>query len=513
MSAVVTRCDQLEDDLELTAQVVIVGSGAGGSVLAARLATAGVDVVVLEAGGHHTREDFTRVDERWSYPNLYQERGARATADLGITILQGRGVGGGTLINWTTCYRTPARILEHWRATHGTTVTEAELTPHWEAVEERLGIERWPVPPNANNGALQRGCTALGWESHILRRNVRGCANSGLCGLGCPFDAKQAMHLTFLDDAQKAGARIYSDVQVQRIERDGNRATGVVGRAMRRGSEHETGRTVRVRAPVVVASGGAINSPALLLRSGIDPNGLVGKRTFLHPVVAMLAQHPQRVDPYRGAPQSVSSHEHIDRGPGRLGFFLESAPLQPMLAASSVWASGTQLHELMRSLSHLSVVIALSVDGIVPGDDGGTVSLRHDGRIRVDYPIREALHESLRAAHLACARVLLASGADRVLSTHIDPVELTSEADLPALEAASFGLQQHGMFSAHQMGGCPMGADPERHVVDLDLAVRGIDGLFVVDGSVLPTALGVNPSQTIYGLAHWIAPTIRASLG
>ena len=324
-----TSCAALTQDLELDAEVVIIGSGAGGSVLAARLSAMGRDVIVLEAGGHHTSADFRRVDERWSYPALYQDRGARATTDLGITILQGRTVGGGTVVNWTTCFRTPDRILEHWRAVHGTELTTEALRPHFEAVESRLGIEPWALPPNGNNDVLRRGCEALGWEHEVLRRHVRGCANTGLCGLGCPVDAKQGMQLTYLADAEASGARVYCDVEATRVRVEAGRAVGVDARAMVRGADRALGPVVRVRAKQVVCSGGAINTPALLLRSGLDRGGLVGRRTFIHPVVAVLGSHPTKIAPYQGAPQSVSSHQFIDRGPDRVGYFLEVAPLQP----------------------------------------------------------------------------------------------------------------------------------------------------------------------------------------
>jgi choline dehydrogenase-like flavoprotein len=504
----------LDADLDRQVDVCIVGSGAGGSVLAARLAQAGLDVLVLEEGGLHGRNDFLRPDERWSYPNLYQERGARSTADLAITVLQGRAVGGGTLVNWTTCFRTPDRILAHWRREHGTELTSEVLAPHFEAVEARLGIEPWPEGlVNANNDVLRRGCTMLGWETVTLSRNVRGCANTGMCGLGCPVDAKQAMHLTFLADAVAAGATVISDARVDRLEQSGGRVVRAVGSLMERGADRPGPRTLSVRAKVFVSAGGAINGPALLLRSGLSGGGRVGRRTFLHPVTAMIGQHAERVAAFSGAPQSVSSHHHVDRGPEEYGFFLEVAPMQPMLIASAGWTGGPGLNDTMQALPNLSNVLALQVDGLLVGDEGGTVSLKPDGRARLDYPIGPALVRSMRDAHLASARIQLAAGALAARSSHVDPVFVRSEADLPKLGSAAYGAHQHGIFSAHQMGGCGMGADPTRHVIDLQFRYRGLDNLFVVDGSALPTALGVNPSQTIYGLAHFAADHVRAAVG
>lgn len=498
----------LEDDVERTCDVAIVGSGAGGSVLAARLAARGLEVVVLEEGGAHGRQDFKRPDETWSYPNLYQERGGRATADLAITILQGRAVGGTTVVNWTTCFRTPERILAHWRREHGLTLTADALAPHFEAVEDRLSIATWPAEvANPNNRILQRGCEALGHEWGSLRRNVKGCADSGLCGLGCPVDGKQAMHITYLADAQRTGAVVFSDVRVVRLEREGRRVVAVHGVTMQRGADRPAGRRVVLRPKVTVVSGGAINTPGLLLRSGFE-HPMIGRRTFLHPVIAVLARYDERIEPFRGAPQSIGSHAFIERG-DEMGYFLEVPPLQPMLTASAGWTSGPELMGLMRDLPHVSGIIALHVDGLHP-EDGGTVSLRSDGRIRVDYPVHDRLVRAFRDSHEQVARIHLAAGAREVVTTHAPAQFLRSVDDLPGLRARAFGAHAHGIFTAHQMGGCAMGEDPARHVVDRGLAVRDHDDLFIVDGSVLPTSLGVNPSETIYGIAHWASEGIAA---
>lgn len=492
--------------VDRSCDVCIVGSGAGGSVAAARLAALGLDVIVLEAGGSYRRPDFVRPDERWSYPNLYQERGGRATADQAITVLQGCGVGGGTLVNWTTCFRTPERILAHWRAEHGVELASDALAPSFESVEQRLNISTWPAErANANNRTLSRGCEALGWSWIALRRNVRGCADSGLCGLGCPVDGKQAMHLTYLADAAAAGASLYSGVRVQRLVVERGEVVRVEGVTQQPGTDRDAGERFTVRPRLTVVSGGAINTPALLMRSGIRHPAL-GRRTFLHPVIAVLGRYAERIAPFYGAPQSISSHAFIERE--GIGFFLELAPMQPMLAASAGWASRGVLARMMRDLPHLSGILALHVDGLLPGDEGGTVTLKADGRPRLDYPTRPALVEAMRASHEVVARIHLAAGAEWVGTTHRRTVEITRESELPRLGQRSYGALEHAIFSAHQMGGCAMGADPERHVVDPQLAVRGVGRLAVVDGSVLPTALGVNPSQTIYGLAHHFAPSL-----
>ena len=512
MSGSIRRGRDLTVDQTLDCDVCIIGSGAGGSVLAAGLAKAGRDVVVLEAGSWLTRRDF-ELHESEAFVNLYQERGGRATADRAITVLQGKSVGGSTTINWTTCFRTPQRILDHWAEHHGSTLTVEEMIPHWEAIEERLNIHRWdPAAANNNNRKLLEGCEALGFEVAPLRRNVKGCANSGYCGMGCPVNGKQSMHLTYLPDAVHAGARIFANTQAERLVMEGRRVAAVRCSVRDEYTGRDTGVKVTIRPKITVCSGGAINSPALLLRSGLNKNGRVGRRTFLHPVIGIASFYDEPVYPFYGAPQSIGSHHFIDRGPDRFGFFIESAPLHPALASTSQPLFGDGARRYMARLPYIGILIALHVDGLLPSDEGGTVTLKSNGSPSLDYPISDELIEGFTASHEVLARISLAAGASEVGTLHRTPLTFHSEADLQQLQSAPYGAFEHSIFSAHQMGGCSMGPDPATSVVDGDLRHHTVEDLFVIDGSVLPTALGVNPSQTIYGLAHRARAAVLATL-
>lgn len=493
----------IKRDETVSCDVCIVGSGAGGAVLAAGLVEQGHKVVMLEEGGYYDQDNF-KLNEGDAYFNLYQDRGTRATADLAITVLQGRSVGGSTTINWTTCFRTPPRIMSHWEEHFGIKDINAEtLAPHFDEVEKRLGIQEWPLERvNENNKVLVDGCKKLGWEVSPLRRNVRGCANSGYCGMGCPIGAKQAMHRTYIQDALDLGLTVYSDVRAENFEWEGRRVKTLRGRVLDRETSKPTGPQLTVKAKVFVSSCGAINGPALFLRSKLTGNGHVGRRTMLHPVVAVTGLHEQEILPFYGAPQSAGSHQFIDRGADKVGFFLESAPLHPALASLGFTGFGDLQGEYLEQLAHTGVLLALSVDGLLPNDEGGTVSLRDDGRIRFDYPVGDHLKESFRAAHKVMTQINFAAGAKQVASAHVEPIIMSSKSDISRLQKAEYGAFKHGIFSAHQMGGCAMGADPSKSVVDDQLKFHTMDNLYVVDGSVLPTALGVNPSQTIYGLAH-----------
>ncbi|HEX9508741.1 MAG TPA: GMC family oxidoreductase N-terminal domain-containing protein, partial [Myxococcales bacterium] len=203
------RGEQISSDVEVSCDVCVVGSGAGGSVLALELVSRGFSVVMLEEGGHHTQREFD-LTEATAFPNLYQELGNRTTDDLSISILQGRSVGGGTTVNWCSSFRTPKRILDHWRDVHGVEgLSEEALAPHWEAIEKRLHIAEWPEERmNRNNRVLWEGLGKLGYSRGLIRRNVHNCANLGYCGMGCPIDAKQSMLVTLIPDAVEKGLTV-----------------------------------------------------------------------------------------------------------------------------------------------------------------------------------------------------------------------------------------------------------------------------------------------------------------
>jgi choline dehydrogenase-like flavoprotein len=509
----IVDASELRRDADERPDVCVVGSGAGGAVMAARLAARGLRVVVLEEGGHFP-PDSLQMDESWAFPNLYQEGGARATADLSISILQGRALGGGTLVNWTTSLRPPARVLRHWAQVHGVNgLDEATLAPHFEAVEQRLRVQPWPVDDaNANNRMLWEGAGALGWSRETTRRNVTGCQALGYCGTGCPVGAKQSTDLTYVADAVRDGARVFTRARVVRLEKSGRRISAVQAQA-RDATGKPTGRKVVVRPRLVVLAAGAVGTPEILLRSGYDPSGRVGKRTFLHPVVASFALFDRPIQPFYGAPQSIASHHFADRGPGKAGFFVETAPVHPLLAGISVGGFGAVHEEQMAGLASSNALIALAIDGFLPEEEGGTVSLRRDGRVRLDYPIRPPIWEALREGNKALARMQLAAGARLVRSLHEDPVVIRSEADLGLLDRAPWEPLRVAVFSAHPVGGCALGRDPERSVVDSRLRLHWLENVYVVDGSVFPTSLGVNPQETIFAVAHWASDHIAAASG
>ncbi|MDB4987090.1 MAG: Oxidoreductase, family, partial [Myxococcaceae bacterium] len=362
-------------DTTLECDVCIVGSGAGGAHVAQRLATQGKHVIVLEDGGFHASNSFDMTELNMTR-RLYQEAGARGTADQSIQILQGRAVGGTTVVNWTTCFRTPKRVFEYWREHHGVEGPSYDaLVPHWEQIEKRLNVAKVTLETvNKNNQVSYRGAKKLGWSVDLLSRNVKNCASTGYCGMGCPIDAKQSMLVTMLPEAVRAGADLYANAWVTRLTRDHRKCTGVIAKMRDPVTDKPTGITLTVKAKVVVLSGGAINTPALLLRSEFDANGRTGMRTFLHPAVSGLGVHEERIEPFTGAPQYVYSDQFVERGPDKIGILLEGAPLFPVMLGSSA-PFGAEKQAMMDLLPNMSLTIALLHDGFDPQnfDDGAMV--------------------------------------------------------------------------------------------------------------------------------------------
>lgn len=502
-------------DHEIECDVVIVGSGAGGGVTAEILAQAGLAVAIVEEGPLLGSSDF-HMREREAYPGLYQESAARQTLDKGITILQGRCVGGGTTVNWTSSFRTPARTLAHWSGAFGlATCTEASLAPWFARIEERLAIAPWATPPNENNDVLRRGAQKLNIATGAIRRNVKGCANLGYCGMGCPLNAKQSMLVTTIPAALDRGAILVQRASVSRLVMDGDRIVACEARGVERNGAPPGAYRVRLRARHYVLAAGAIGSPAVLLSSGApDPHQILGRRTFLHPTVVSGAVFPQKVEGYYGAPQTIYSDHFLDAAPldGPIGFKLEVPPVHPILAGITLPGFGAEHARWMKRFPHLQVVIALLRDGFHAESPGGQVVLRSGWPV-LDYPVTDYVWAGVRRAYLAMAEIQFAAGAESVMPLHESATPATSWREARSvIEGLALRAVMPRVVSAHVMGGCAMGGDPRQSVVSEAGRHHQLANLSVHDGSVFPTSLGANPQLTIYALAARMATTLAQGL-
>jgi choline dehydrogenase-like flavoprotein len=493
----------LDENRTLQADVAIVGSGAGGAVAAEILSKSGLRVVIIEAARLKSSDEFN-MDEGEAYRDLYQEGAARASKDGSLAILQGRAVGGTTVVNWTSSFRTPAQTLDYWKSRFGVDgLSRAELDPWFETMEQRLKVSKWVMPPNANNNALKVGCEALGWSWGVIPRNVDGCWNLGYCGTGCPTNAKQSMLVTTLPGAMQHGATLIHSAEARTLEHNGSKATAVVCQALD-ARKRPTGRTVRVEAGTIIAAGGGINTPAFLMRSGVpDPHQRLGKRTFLHPTTLVLGDFEEAVAGYYGAPQSLYSDQFTwrDGVSGKIGYKLEVMPTHPGLLSSLIGGYGQLAREQVNRIPHYAAAIAMTRDGFHAQSEGGQVEVDRHGDPVLDYLLNDYVLDGFRHSHLTMTEMLFAAGAQAVRPGHGDaPFYRSWKEAREHLAGLKYAPGLAGAGSAHVMGGCTMGSDLKQCLTDNDGRYHHLDNLYVFDGSVLPTSLGVNPQLTIYGI-------------
>lgn len=496
---------RLEQDITLEADIAIVGSGAGGGTSAEILSAAGFKVLLIEEGPLRSSRDFD-MQEPAAYASLYQEAIGRTSKDGAITILQGRAVGGSTLVNWTSSFRTPTQTLEHWAREHAVKGLSTEtLTPWFERMEQRLGIEPWQLPPNANNQVIRDGCEALGYSWAVIPRNVRGCWNLGYCGMGCPTNAKQSMLVTTIPASLDAGGELLYLARAERLVVDRERVTALECLAMDARGAAPTGRKIRVRARHYILAGGGINTPAILLRSDApDPHQRAGKRTFLHVVNFSAAQFEAVINPFYGAPQSIySDHfQWVDGISGRMSYKLEVPPIHPALAATLLGRFGVDNALRMAQLPHTNAMLALMRDGFHPDSAEGQVQLRSDGSPTLDYRMTPYTWDGIRRAYHSMAEIQFAAGAKTVLPLHNDATHASSLAQARGIiDALSLELYRTRLGSAHVMGGCAMGEDPRLAVTDSLGRHHQLDNLSIHDGSLFPTSIGANPQLSVYALA------------
>ncbi len=506
----------LDRDRDLETDVVVIGSGAGGGVTADALSAAGLDVILVEEGPLLSSSDF-RMREREAYPLLYQESSARQTADKSITILQGRCVGGGTTVNWTSSFRTPARTLAYWKDALGLKGSGAQdLDPWFARMEERLAIAPWQVAPNENNEVLRRGCAKLGYSHGAIARNVKGCVNIGYCGMGCPTNAKQSMLVTTIPAALARGARLVQRARVRRLEIDGDNVTMCEAYGVAANGAAPSPQAIRIRARHYVIAAGGIGSPAILIRSAApDPANLLGRRTFLHPTLVSAALMPQPVNGFAGAPQSVYSDQFLDNAPldGPAGFNLESGPAHPVLVGITLPGFGEEHARWMQKFPNVQVVIALLRDGFHRDSRGGRVALASDGTPVLDYAMSDYLWQGARRAYLALAEIQFAAGAQSVMPVHENATPYASLREArEAIDALPMRALAARVVSAHVMGGCPMGPEARHAVVDEEGRHHHLRNVSVHDGSVFPTSLAANPQLSIYAIAARSSAALARSL-
>jgi choline dehydrogenase-like flavoprotein len=441
-------------------------------------------VVVVEEGERWTVERIRGTDPVRRFAGLYRDGGA--TVALGrppIALPIGRAVGGTTVVNSGTCYRPPDAVVARWHGEHGLALAEpASLAERLDDVEATVAVARQPMDVIGRNARLAlAGAEALGWDAAPLRRNAPGCAGSCQCAIGCPQNAKGGVHLNALPQACAAGARIVSGLRVTRVLVEDGRAAGVRAR-------RADGSVVTLRAPLVVVAGGAVETPALLRRSGLGGHPALGRNLSVHPALGAAGAFDEPVVAWRGVLQSAGIEELHERE----GILLEATATPPGMGAMTYPGYGRELVERIARADHSALMGAMIADA--PG--GRVLGAR---RTTVVYRLARDDARRLVRALGAMAQVLLAAGARSVeLGGGAPPV--TATAELPAA-LDRVRVERLRLAAFHPTGTVAAGADQRRHPADEHAALRGVRGVRVADASILPSCPGVNPQLSIMALA------------
>ncbi len=492
---------------EAAYDIVIVGSGAGGGTVAQELAPLcrdGLRIVVLEKGPRRRDAEFTGREIEMA-EILYGDGGGFLTSDGSMTLAMGRGYGGSTIVYTGTSLTAPERVIKRWN------VPGLDYEDVRRRTRKFIGENRVHLLPeeliNDNNQLFVQGCRRLGYRVEQFPVNVNGCRGSSLCNLGCPNAAKQGTNRVQLPRAEKAGVEVVTGCEALRIEQH-----SVVARVTEPPDDAPGQRSTwkpgdyRIRARVVIACAGAVNTPALLLRSPIPvTSALIGHGFTCHPALILVGEHQQPITNFVGHPKSF----YLDQFVQSDGFVLETCMYFPFTTAKSLSGFGEPHAAFMRAFPRLQMILVLAIDH--PHTENRVKVDRH-GRPVVDYTFTPEVRHGLARGTVTAARIFFAAGAQRV---HI-PMAATPTVDAedverlePIVDASRIRPGSVTVSAAHLQGGCGMGTTPADSVTDSYGQVHGVPWLFVADASLFPDALEINPYLTIMALADRVAERVR----
>lgn len=487
-----------EDDFTLDVDYIVVGSGAGGATAANALARGGASIAVVEAGPWRDPEHYPS-SAYGAMRDLFDDWGAGVAQGRALwPIVQSSCVGGTTVINCAICVRTPEDIFDQWEREHGVGGGDFRHTiwKHQETLERELCAELVPAAAAGRSNELaMKGAQAMGYESHVMTRYAKGCVGSGQCLQGCRSLRKQSLNLQFIPEVLSKGGHVISCAPVKKVLLEGRRAVGVTGRFRHPQTRKDGGRfSIRARKAVIVAASVTHSAP-LLERSGVK-NRALGTGFRAHPGTGIFGIYDEVVDMNRGATQGWASMEYRVEP----GLKLETLSIPPEMLASRLAGVGQELMGRLGEYRHMAMwVLAVRAESV------GTVHNGFFNKPVVKYGFNHADMLRLRKGMGIIARTHFAAGAKRIVpGVYGLPYEINAD-QLSLIDEGPLDPRAYIAILSHLFGGCPMGKDPERSVVDESGRVHGYQGLLVADASVIPTNLGVNPQHTIMALARTFA--------
>ncbi len=493
----------LRGPLTLDCDVVVVGSGAGGAVVATELAESGLRVIVLEEGPRVDASVHGQMRPSESMRHLWRDGAFMAALGIGdsptINVTMGRGVGGSSMLTGGVCFRVPGPVLREWQRELGLEdFTEAQLEPYVSRVEEAIHVEEVPVAMRSRSTALfAEGAAKLGMPVHAMRRNTRGCDGCGRCNFGCPHGAKMSVDLSYLPRAVAHGADVWSHALVERVVTRGTRAVGVTGRLLN-GRGGAPGDRLTVHARRVVVAAGAWHTPALLMRSGLGHPRWVGRQMTLHPGFRVLARFDESVRGWQGALQSAYCDAFEGDGITLMSLFVPTGVL-----GATMPGVGEEHVAAAARIGNLAMF-----GGIIHDEGGGAVHRGPGREPVVTYRMSPSDRAKIPRVITHMAETFFAAGAREVFI----PVLGSRGRDADAFRATDLERLPTSRIecaSQHPLGSARMGCSRENSVVDPDGRVWDVDELYVADGSVLPTSLGVNPQLSIMTVATRTALRMR----
>lgn len=513
-------------DVSVACDVVVVGTGAGGATFARELTDAGFKVVMLEYGAYVRPQDFDQREDHMA-ERIEGVRGWLSSEDNSMFFTFCTVLGGTTVHYWADCEEIPEHRLELWHERHGITGHEPS---YWKPYYERVGayVNASPVPEsltNVNNRLVREASQKLGYSGHQVIHARRDCVGSGYCMTGCTYNRKQSQLVTNVPYVLRKGGDIYTQCDVQRILVENGRAVGVEAQVIDHPSRRPLGPKVRVRAKVVALGAGALNTPVILLRSGLaNSSGRVGKNLYCNPGVATYGIMDTEIVTYRGVPNAYTVDEFLkaryddpaknrfgygegERGYREGGYIMLTSSTHPAYTAALSPGFATELGEFMRFYNRLT-----SQYSVIDDENPGSVRLDSDGNAIYTYSSHGVDLLKIRDFLIKSARILLVAGAKEVVFPTNRSVRIRSEKELAALADWRVHSGDIGMAGPHPMGTACMGSDPRRSVVDLNGEAHDVKGLFVVDSSVFPTSLGVDPSFTIMARAAMTADYVKQTV-